>query len=49
MSDKTLTDVPDEDVDQVVSDLESEGCTATKKQQTDGKWTVTAKCPDKSV
>jgi hypothetical protein len=29
---RTLTDIPDDEVDQVVSDFESEGCAATKKK-----------------
>lgn len=42
---RTITDVLPEDVDSVVSDFVSEGCTAVKKQQADGNWTVTATCP----
>jgi hypothetical protein len=42
---RTLTDIPDADVDEVVSDFESEGCTAEKMKQANGKWTVTATCP----
>lgn len=43
---RTITDIPPDQVDTVVADFESEGCTATKKQQPDGNWTVTATCPD---
>jgi hypothetical protein len=43
---RTITDIPTEDVDTVVSDFESEGCKATKTKQTDGNWTVVATCPD---
>jgi hypothetical protein len=42
---RTITDIPPEDVDTVVGDFESEGCTAVKKQQPDGNWTVIATCP----
>lgn len=43
---RTLTDIPDDEVDEVVSDFESEGCTVTKRKQQDGNWTVVATCPD---
>jgi hypothetical protein len=43
---RTITDIPSEEVDMVIGDFESEGCTATKKQQLDGNWTVIATCPD---
>ena len=39
---ETLTDVPDDAVDQIVSDYQDEGATVTKKKQPNGKWTVTA-------
>lgn len=45
--DRILTDIPESDLDQVVSDFESEGCTVTKKKQADGNWTVKAVCPEK--
>ncbi len=43
---RVLTDVPDSQVDEVVSDFESEGCTATKESQSNGMWTVRATCPE---
>ena len=44
---RTLEDIPDSDVDQVVKDFQSENCTDIQKQrQGNGKWTVTATCPD---
>lgn len=43
---RTLTDIPDDEVAEVVSDLESEGCTVQKKRQDNGSWTVIATCPD---
>ena len=46
MSTHTLTDVPDGDVDEVVTDFESESCTVNKQKQPDGTWTVVATCPD---
>jgi hypothetical protein len=47
MADKILTDILEEDVDQVVEDFESEGCSpVNKKKQKNGKWTVKATCPD---
>ncbi len=47
MATKKLTDIPPEDVDDVVSDFESEGCTnVVKTLQPNGKFTVTATCPD---
>ena len=45
-TERVLTDIPESDVDEVVSDFESEGCTTKKEKQTNGKWTVTATCPD---
>jgi hypothetical protein len=44
---RRLTDVPDADVDTVISDFVSDGCTATKVKQSNGLWTVVAICPDK--
>jgi hypothetical protein len=43
---RILRDIPDSQVDKVVEDFESEGCTATKDRQDDGLWTVRASCPD---
>lgn len=40
------TDVPDEDVDQLVEDFESEGAKVEKTRQPDGKWIVKALFPD---
>ncbi len=45
-TEKVLTDIPASDVDEVVSDFESEGCTVKKEKQPDGKYTVRATCPD---
>ena len=41
-----LTDIPDDDIDDVVADFESDGLTVEKKRQSDGKWTVHALYPD---
>ncbi len=43
---RTLTDIPDSDVDEVMNDFKSEGCKVEKQRQSDGKWTVTASCPN---
>jgi len=45
-TEKVLTDIPQEDVDQVVEDFESEGCKATSERQANGLFTVRATCPD---
>jgi hypothetical protein len=45
MIEHELTDIPSNEVDQVIQDFESEGCTVNKIQQPDGKWTVIATCP----
>lgn len=45
MIERTLTDIPSSDVDEVIEDFLSEGCTATKTQQADGNWAVSAVCP----
>lgn len=41
-----LTDMTEAQADEVVSDFESEGCTAKKEKQPDGLFTVRATCPD---
>jgi len=43
---KVLKDIPESDVNQVISDFESEGCTVEKEKQPNGKFTVRATCPD---
>lgn len=43
---KVITDIPDDDVDEVVEDFNSEGCNARKEKQADGNWKVVATCPD---
>ena len=48
MSKHTLTDIPPDQIDEVVADFQSEGCTVTKVEQADGKWTVNADCPDQA-
>ena len=48
MSVQILRDVPDSEVDQIVKDLESKGCSVEKVKQLDGKWTVQATCPERS-
>lgn len=43
----TMEDIPTEgEADEVVSDYQSDGCSATKEQQPDGKWRVVAECPE---
>ena len=42
METQTLHDVPADEVDEVVSDFESEGYTVTKQKQTNGNYTVVA-------
>jgi len=43
---RKLTDIPPDEVDEVVGDFESEGCTIeSKTKQADGNWTVVASCP----
>jgi hypothetical protein len=37
-----LRDVPPEKVDEVMGDFEAEGATATKAEQADGNFTITA-------
>lgn len=44
-SKKTIKDVPDYEVDQIVEDFRSEGCLVKKVKQDNGKWTVIADCP----
>ena len=43
----SMKDIPESDVGDIVAGLEDDGCTNIKKEkQPDGKWTVTATCPD---
>ena len=41
---KTLTNIPDSEVNQIVEDFESEGCQVEKKKKYSGKWTVVVNC-----
>ena len=43
---KVLKDIPESDVERVISDFESEGCDAEKEEQDNGLYTVRATCPD---
>ncbi len=43
---RTLKDIPESEVDEIVKDFESEGCTVEKEKQPNGKWTVRATCPE---
>ena len=46
MPTRILTDIPESDVEEVVSDFESEGASVKKKRQPNGKWKVTATFPE---
>jgi hypothetical protein len=47
MSVFTTKEIPTEaEADRVVRLYEADGCTAEKKQEADGTWTVIATCPD---
>ena len=39
---ENLNNIPDSEVNEVVSDFESEGATVTKTQNPDGTWNVIA-------
>ena len=41
-----LDNIPNSDVEEVISDYESEGAQVEKIQQDDGRWTVRATFPD---
>ncbi|WP_022663637.1 hypothetical protein [Desulfospira joergensenii] len=43
---RILIDIPEDEVDRIVADFESEGCTTQKIEQDDGLWTVKAQCPE---
>ena len=43
---REIKDIPEEEVDQVVADFESEGAKVIKEKQPNGKWTVRATMPD---
>lgn len=44
-----LTDIEDEDVDQVVADFEAIGAKVRRTPQSNGKWTVTAVISESSL
>ena len=44
---RTLTDVSDADVGQLVDDFRSEGAIVQKTRQPNGLWTVVATIPDR--
>lgn len=47
MAQKVLTDIPEEQVQEIIDDFKSEHCTeVTKEKQNNGLWTVKATCPD---
>lgn len=46
---RILTNVPDDEVDQVVEDFESEGFTVTKEQDGESTWKVTATKNDQAA
>ncbi|MDO8894165.1 MAG: hypothetical protein Q8M57_12060 [Nitrosomonas sp.] len=39
---RALTDIPNDEVDEVVNDFQSEGAKTTKELQPNGNWTVRA-------
>jgi len=41
-----LDNIPNSDIEEVISDFESEGAQVEKIPQDDGKWTVRATFPD---
>jgi hypothetical protein len=41
-----LRDIPDDRIEEVVSDYESEGAQVTRELQPDGKWTLVATFPN---
>lgn len=43
---EVLTNIPPDEVDQVVEDYESEGAVVKRIKQPDGNWTVKAKFPE---
>ncbi len=47
MAEVSMTDIPESEVGDIVAGLEADKCTNIKKEkQPDGKWTVTAECPN---
>lgn len=48
MTIRKKTDIPtEEEANQLIDDFQSEGCNpVVKERQADGKWMVTATCPD---
>lgn len=45
-TERVLRDIPESNVDEVIRSFESQGCTAAKEPQDNGRWTVRAQCPD---
>ena len=47
MSELITTKIPTEkEADRVIRIFTADGCTAVKKEETDGTWTVVANCPE---
>ncbi len=43
---RTLTDIPESEVDEVAGDFESEGAQVEREKQENGLWTLRATFPD---
>lgn len=46
---RVLTDIPKDQIDQVVKDFQSEGAAVTVARQKDGRWTVRASFTNSKV
>ena len=45
-TERIITDIPEDEVDRIFNDFESEGCSAEKIKQDNGLWTIKAMCPE---
>lgn len=48
MKTRTLHNVPEKNLEEVVADFNSEGCTVEPLKQANGKYTVIARCPNEA-
>lgn len=46
MSEFTIKTATEAEADRTIRLYEADGCTAEKKEEADGTWTVVATCPD---
>lgn len=46
MGQRIIKNIPEDKVEEIFESIESEGCTAVKKRQSNGLYTIIAECPE---